>query len=1263
MRWRRSVRGDTLDPEEVALPRRQDPSSDEPESSIGDDAPSLRLLTGVRYRHLDYAGQGSLGTVYRAFDAELGSTVALKTILDVGPDWIYRLKREFRTLRGVVHRNLAQLYDLVVSEDVCFFTMEFVDGPNFVEFVRGSSGDPPLTGVIERLLGAAPQLVEGVRALHAAGHLHRDIKPSNLKVDHEGRVVLLDFDLVAPVERTLPMDFASAGLAGTFAYMAPEQMLGLTIGPAADWYAVGGVLYESLTGELPIDERDPAWPSVIGQRRIVPVRQRIPEAPAWLSELIEALLSATSDERPTGEELIECFAAARAPARPGERRNTGRRPLALVGRGAELEQLEQLRREDGVAVVGVHGTSGVGKTELLRTFLAHAAPPGEAGPVVLAGRCNPQEAVPYKALDPIIDALSRHLVEHEAAMPSLDSQRAAALLKLFPVLARVPKIAGAARGGEVPDVIEARRLGTGALRELLGSLAERDGLIVWIDDVQWSDVDSSALLGEVLRPPATPPLLLLLSYRSEDRSNIPILAVLQQLQTQFPELTPRELELEPLAPEQAVRLASELCGSIPLVGEQLDAIVNGAQGSPFLIQEMVRLVQSRSPHSADATIPLDLSNVVSDRLGELGPEERRLLELVSLCGQPTEQGLILRAAGVGSRGWPLLARLEGRSLVRVHVASGEHAVQTYHDRIREAISRELPAQTRVGHHRELAEVFEASGRMEPDALAHHFHGAGQLARASDYGLAAADKASNALAFTRAAELYRSAREWDPRSPERERRLRTREGECTANASHLVEAGRLYLAAAKNAPRRDALELRRRASEHLLAGGSVEEGTAALASLLDDLGLRYPRSLRRAVLGSLGELAAILLRDFAPRGRKDIDPEEAIRIDTCFGIGKTLVDMDAMRGTYFSILGLARALKSGDRYRTARSLGVVGGLLSLLSGPLASRGRNMMQVARELAEELGAPELLGTLAVAEGQVLMLHGHWVRARERSSEGVRLLSERCQGFAHERNIGRGNVLRSLEEIGEDASEISELAQQLYEAATSASNLYAETAAVQHLSFAAMARGELDGARRLARRGVELWDRGGFHVQHLYTSRAEALCDLYEGRPRASHERLRELWTALRRSNLLRVPLVRADFYFLRGQLTLALARTDVGARDELLRSCEADARRLAREGRFDSGAHACLLRAGAHEVRRRPDLALPLLDQAIAFCDVGGMVLRGACARLRKGEILGGDAGTAFVDAASARIAKSGIAEPGRWAAMYALAFDRSEPARAA
>lgn len=1203
----------------------------------------------TRFRPLACVGRGSMGTVYRALDEKSGSVVALKAIPAAEPDWIDRLKREFRSVQGIVHRNLVQLYDLVVGEDACFFTMEFIEGQDFVSHVRGETPEAPFAEVLERFRLAAPQLVAGVCALHAAGHLHRDIKPGNTKVDAEGHVVLLDFDLVVPIAQHLPMDFASAGLAGTFAYMAPEQMTGERIGPAADWYAVGGVFYKSLTGELPTED--------LYHRRIVPLLERAPSVPAWLAALVEALLSNDPDARPTGEEILHCLAEGCAPEAPTVGAAVPHPSVELMGRGPDLDRLERTYQEGGVAVIGIHGSSGVGKSELVRTFLARlAAVEGETAPVILTGRCNPQESIRYKALDAIVDALGRYLRDTGEPLPNLGTDRAAALTRLFPVLARVPGLAEAARQRTVPDVLEGRRLGIGALRRLLGTLAYRQGLIVWIDDVQWGDDDSGTLLGEVLRPPDAPPLLVILTYRTEDRGEIPLLAVFQTMHSQFRELSVREYELRPLDGEEAVELIKSLCSSRPLPAPQLEAIVSEAKGSPFLIHEMVRHLQSQRT----STDRVDLANVVTDRLAELERDERLALELISLCGQPTERSLILRAAGLGGNDWPLIGRLEGRSLIRTRVTGGEHRVQAYHDRIRETISAELSPEACTKHHRDLAEVFESSGRVGPDVLAHHFQGAGRNAKAANYSVAAAERATDGLAFERAARLYRQAREWDSRGADWERSLRTREAECVANASRLVEAGRAYLAAAEGAPRREGLELRRHATEHLFAGGSVEEGTAALCELLADLGLEYPTSVRRAVLGSATQLAGILFRGTEPRGPSELDAEEAVRIDLCYSVGKNLVNTDAARSGYFSLMGLARALRSGDRYRIARSLGIVGGILALTGGLLSGRGRSMMERSRALAEELrakemGAKELLGVLAVAEGQVLMLSGLWHEARERSEEGVRLLSKECRGFAYECNSGRGNALRALEEIGDGIPEIAERAQQYYEAATSAANVHAETAAVQHLSFVALAAGDIGRARWLAQRGVALWNREGFHVQHLYTACAVARCDLYEGCPERSYERFRELWPALRRSNLMRIPLARVDAHLRRGQLALAMAHSDAGPRDALLESCETDARRLSRERRDDAQANGQILRAGVHALRGYDTRAIPLLDEAARICDGAGMTLRAACARLRMGELMGGEAGRVCVDDAIVRIAALGIEEPRRWAAMYALGFD--------
>src|SRR5207253_2141732 len=128
----------------------------------------------------------------------------------------------------------------------------------------------------------------------------------------------------------------------------------------------------------------------------------------------------------------------------------------------------------------------------------------------------------------------------------------------------------------------------------------------------------------------------------------------------------------------------------------------------------------------------------------------------------------------------------------------------------------------------------------------------------DCALAAGDRAAEALAFMRAAELYRNAREWDPRDDAWRRGLFAREGDVLANAARFAEASDAFLAAVPGAPRREALELRRRAMEQRLAAGRMEEGTELLTALLGDLGLGYPSTPLRATAAIGRELVGLLL---------------------------------------------------------------------------------------------------------------------------------------------------------------------------------------------------------------------------------------------------------------------------------------------------------------------------------------------------------------------------------------------------------------------
>ena len=239
-----------------------------PRPAVTDDGGRPALGSLGRFELLEELGRGGMGVVYEAYDRESRAVVALKTLVSMDAEDVFRLKHEFRMLANLEHENFVRLEELSSVGGHLFFTMERVRGDSFLRYVRpqaeGAAG-----GFDEaRLRSALAQLVEALGALHAAGRIHRDVKPSNVLVTTQGRLVLLDFGLTSAFGRaaerlgrsrfTAPgqagesgYGSSSDGIWGTPAYMAPEQLDGVALSPATDWYAVGVMLYTALTGELP----------------------------------------------------------------------------------------------------------------------------------------------------------------------------------------------------------------------------------------------------------------------------------------------------------------------------------------------------------------------------------------------------------------------------------------------------------------------------------------------------------------------------------------------------------------------------------------------------------------------------------------------------------------------------------------------------------------------------------------------------------------------------------------------------------------------------------------------------------------------------------------------------------------------------------------------------------------------------------------------------------------------------------------------------
>ena len=203
------------------------------------------------YEILALIGSGGMGHVYRAFDARLKRTVAIK-VSDAA--FSERSAREARLVAALNHTNICHLYDIGPN----YLVMELVEGPTLADRLR--MGPIPL----EEALPIANQIAEALAAAHEKGIVHRDLKPANIKVSDDGAVKVLDFGLAILAEPytaaasqddspTLTFEALTApgAVIGTAPYMAPEQARGKRVDKRTDIWAFGVVLYEMLTGRRP----------------------------------------------------------------------------------------------------------------------------------------------------------------------------------------------------------------------------------------------------------------------------------------------------------------------------------------------------------------------------------------------------------------------------------------------------------------------------------------------------------------------------------------------------------------------------------------------------------------------------------------------------------------------------------------------------------------------------------------------------------------------------------------------------------------------------------------------------------------------------------------------------------------------------------------------------------------------------------------------------------------------------------------------------
>jgi predicted ATPase len=383
------------------------------------------------------------------------------------------------------------------------------------------------------------------------------------------------------------------------------------------------------------------------------------------------------------------------------------------------------------------------------------------------------------------------------------------------------------------DPHERRRGAFRALRELLRKMCARHTLVIAIDDLQWTDTDSLSLLSELLRPPDAPPLLLVVTMRGTEGASNP--SAPPKLALQIPGDV-RAVHIGRLAKEDARELAITLLRrDAGMSADEAVAIAKEADGHPLFIDELVR---HAAAHGRDAPAGgLRLDDALFARVQRLDLAARRVLEVACVLGAPVAQDVVANAAGLEMSDFTrAVSLLRTSNLVRTRGGRVTDAIEPFHDRVREAVSGRLDPDAKRECHARLASALELAKGSDPEVLATHWAGAGEVAKAARYAISAADQATQALAFERAARLYGRAIAFVPATDPRLRALREQEGEALANAGDCARAAVSFARAAEGANPDDALDLRRRASEQLLRAGEVRRGLDATRAVPAEVGL-------------------------------------------------------------------------------------------------------------------------------------------------------------------------------------------------------------------------------------------------------------------------------------------------------------------------------------------------------------------------------------------------------------------------------------------
>jgi ABC-type oligopeptide transport system substrate-binding subunit len=752
-----------------------------------------QTILNNRYRLEEELGHGGMGTVHRAFDTTLERDVAVKLVTgyEMETEGRARLLQEAKSIAQLNHPNIVTVHDAGEVDKTPYIVMELIEG--------SSLHDRPPTDLNE-LVHFASQICMALEHAHKSGIIHRDLKPENVLIDAEGNAKLMDFGIARSTASRMTQE---GRIEGTVFYMAPELALGQEYDGRSDLYALGVMLYELTTGELPFQHGDPV--AVISQHvhaPVVPPRAKDSNVPPGLDRLIVQLMEKDPDDRP--DDAAQALKALREPglldisSAEEEQLSTLDRIVRgrMIGREAEFEKARELwhsAAEGTGQILLISGEPGVGKTRLLREIITQSE---VMGAQVLGSASYAEGGPPYSPFKQILREVLPKASQNGFNLPETVI---ADLLSLVPEFrAQYPDIPQ--NPSEDPQSDQHRLFESFFV--FLAAISQHTPLLVYLDDAHWSDSGSLSLFRHLGRQMGSQPIMLLATYREVELDEArPLQEVLLDLSRE-PQTT--RIKLNRLTLSQTEDLLASFFQD-EITPEFLKGIYAETEGNPFFVEEVCKaLVESGKLYYEDGSwhrpdmdelgIPQSVRVAIQSRVGRLSPETQKLLNQAAVLGREFEfEALVVAAESDEDAVIVALEEADQAQLIEERSENGQIILTFSHALVPSTLVEGLRILQRRQLHKRAAAALKERDPENYTAIGTHLLEAGKTEEGVDYLLLAGDQARSLFAHQEAINHYLQALDYAKETEDYGRAARTlmKLGIAYHNAFQFEESRQAY----------------------------------------------------------------------------------------------------------------------------------------------------------------------------------------------------------------------------------------------------------------------------------------------------------------------------------------------------------------------------------------------------------------------------------------------------------------------------------------